>query len=334
MIKKINKAFTLLEILLVVAAIAILAGIVILAINPSKQLEDTNNSRRVADVRTISDSLYEYAIDHSGEFPEGIDETPRMLGTDTDDCRVYINDILGETANECLDIKEYIAPVYTADIPYDPVIGSKEKTYYAVYKEKNRTKVVRLDSGGDDSGGVEDTCYNASQVWASANLNIDDGLGGIKPYGNNEDNVVKYGYLYTWDAAVRVAASISGWKLPTDDDFKQLELDLGMSAEDVDLTGYRGSNEGSKFAGIGDLWVDGPIEQDIDFACSGFNAVPGGLQDSGGWTWVDGRNARYWTASESSISNAWDRYLFYGSTKISRSTSGKTAYYSVRLIQE
>ncbi len=64
-----RKGFTLIEILLVVAGIAILAGIVILAINPGKQLGQARDSQRAADVRTILDAVYQYSIDHSGALP-------------------------------------------------------------------------------------------------------------------------------------------------------------------------------------------------------------------------------------------------------------------------
>lgn len=73
-----QKGFTLIEILLVVGAIAILAGIVILAINPTKQLADTRDAQRRSDIRTILDALYQYSIDNKGNFPVTIptEETP------------------------------------------------------------------------------------------------------------------------------------------------------------------------------------------------------------------------------------------------------------------
>ena len=64
-----NSAFTLLEVLLVVGIIAILAGIVILAINPNKQLADARNAQRRTDVNTIHKALYQYAIRTGDGFP-------------------------------------------------------------------------------------------------------------------------------------------------------------------------------------------------------------------------------------------------------------------------
>lgn len=61
-----KKGFTLIEILLVIALIAILIGIVVVAINPGKQLADARNIRRQSDAMTILDSIQQYAIDHNG----------------------------------------------------------------------------------------------------------------------------------------------------------------------------------------------------------------------------------------------------------------------------
>jgi prepilin-type N-terminal cleavage/methylation domain-containing protein len=70
-----QRGFTLLEVLLVVAIIAILAGIVIIAINPGKQLGDTRNAQRQADVTTILNGVYQYSLDNNGVIPSGITTT-------------------------------------------------------------------------------------------------------------------------------------------------------------------------------------------------------------------------------------------------------------------
>jgi type IV pilus assembly protein PilA len=77
--KSTKPAFTLLEILLVVAAIAVLASIVIVAINPGRQLAQTKNSVRRADVGTIINAIYQYAIDTAGTLPSGISTTVRQI---------------------------------------------------------------------------------------------------------------------------------------------------------------------------------------------------------------------------------------------------------------
>lgn len=77
--KKKQSGFTLLEVLLVVAIIAILAGIVIIAINPGKNLGDSRNSQRQTDVTTVLNGVYQYSIDNNGTLPASITTTPTEI---------------------------------------------------------------------------------------------------------------------------------------------------------------------------------------------------------------------------------------------------------------
>jgi type IV pilus assembly protein PilA len=106
-IKQNSKGFTLLEVLLVVAIIAILAGIVILAINPNKQLADSRNAQRSADVNTILNATYQYALD-TGSVPASI------TGTATQICRT------GGTCTGITDLGVLVTGNYLSSIPMDP----------------------------------------------------------------------------------------------------------------------------------------------------------------------------------------------------------------------
>lgn len=128
---KYNKAFTLLEILLVVAVISILAGIVILAINPSRQLAVTRNSQRFMDVNNIHKAVYQYAID-KGSLPATIGSTPiEICRSGASDCTGLV-DLSGLTNDS----------TYLVSIPIDPRVSSPNGTGYVIYQTSFGRPVV------------------------------------------------------------------------------------------------------------------------------------------------------------------------------------------------
>lgn len=127
-----KKGFTILEILLVVAVITILAGIVILAINPSRQLALTRNSQRSSDVSNIHKAVYQYMIDNKGVTPGEIDSVPKEI------CRTGASDCTG-----LVDLSAITdSSTYLVSMPVDPSIGSGNGTGYMIYQSSSGRPVV------------------------------------------------------------------------------------------------------------------------------------------------------------------------------------------------
>jgi prepilin-type N-terminal cleavage/methylation domain-containing protein len=79
-----KQGFTLLELLLVIAIIAILAGLIIFNLNPAQRLQDTNDSRVRSDVESIANAISLYVIDRGGVFASlNIATTQESLGPAT-----------------------------------------------------------------------------------------------------------------------------------------------------------------------------------------------------------------------------------------------------------
>jgi len=140
--------FTLLEVLLVVAIIAILAGIVILALNPSKQLGDARNAQRRADVNTVLNAVYQYAIDNNGALPASV-----TAGTV---CNVSTQEICktGGTCTGLTDLGTYLVTTtskYLVSMPIDPSSSSTNGTNYQVFKNSTTNRVTVCAPGAENS---------------------------------------------------------------------------------------------------------------------------------------------------------------------------------------
>jgi len=97
-----NKGFTLIEILVVIGLIAILATVVLIAINPARQFAQSRNTQRSSNVNAILNAVGQYVADHKGELPAGVP----AKGDDPEE--------ISET------LCGQLVPTYLASLPTDP----------------------------------------------------------------------------------------------------------------------------------------------------------------------------------------------------------------------
>lgn len=130
-----QRGFTLLEVLLVAAIIAILAGIVIIAINPSKNLADSRNAQRRSDVTTILNAVYQYSLDNNGAIPAAVTSTAKeVCVTDGASC-TSLADLSVLTDNG----------TYLVAIPIDPTCPTScatDGTGYEIIKDATTNRIT------------------------------------------------------------------------------------------------------------------------------------------------------------------------------------------------
>ncbi|MCP3908714.1 MAG: hypothetical protein GY712_11940, partial [Oceanicoccus sp.] len=176
-------------------------------------------------------------------------------------------------------------------------------------------------------GKVYNSVQIGTQCWMAENLNYETTNSWW--YDNSSANGDIYGRLYTWEAAI--TACPSGWSLPSDDEWKTLEMQLFMSQSDADTTGWRGTNQGEKLKSTSGWFNNG---NGIDEA--GFKALPGGWRDGNGdfLPYFLGPNGYWWSATDTLGDIAWFRELRFDTVKVNRNAWVKENGLSVRCLRD
>lgn len=145
-----------------------------------------------------------------------------------------------------------------------------------------------------------------------------------------------YGKLYNY-YAVADSRNIcpTGWHVPTDTDWKSLELSLGMSQDQSNATGLRGTIEGGKLKYVNKSIYEGWNFPNVGATnSSGFSAFGAGYRSGEGILANENTSANFWTNSEFDAISAWSRSLNLSNSQIVRLNINKGYGFSVRCIKD
>lgn len=198
--------------------------------------------------------------------------------------------------------------------------------------------------------------FLAGLWWMGENLNVDkynDGspitqitdatlwdnaTEGAWCYFNNDPVLGSfYGKLYNWYAVndqLHGGIAPPGWRVPTDQEWKNLSISLGMDPMVADQTGgYFGTDEGGKMKECGtNLWMSPNLGATNS---SGFTALPGSMRS--GLTTYDfsaGTGAVWWSSTEDPTTElVWVRAVDRSLATTYRNALIKTHGFAVRCVR-
>ena len=179
-------------------------------------------------------------------------------------------------------------------------------------------------------GHVYRTVSMGELVWFAENLaymphvSPSAATGGIWLYGYEGSDTAAarrtteyatYGNLYDWDTAMRSCPA--GWHVPTDAEWQSAETALGMTSDEANRMGWRGSDQGTRMKEGGD---------------SRFDAVLAGWRSGTGTLGFRGEHANFWTATPID-QRAYERLLNVRRPTVGRDLGNKPCGFSVRCVR-
>jgi uncharacterized protein (TIGR02145 family) len=154
-----------------------------------------------------------------------------------------------------------------------------------------------------------------SATWSTLNV------GAYSHYHNDSLNDDVFGLLYNGYVINdnRLIAP-RGWHIPSDEEWKELEMCLGMSRAQADSSGLHGTDEGGKLKEAGTIHWQSPNKGATN--ASGFSALPAGARWNDGSFGETGFSADFWSTTHFdttyNIGYTWARNLSYNFSAIYR----------------
>jgi uncharacterized protein (TIGR02145 family) len=178
-----------------------------------------------------------------------------------------------------------------------------------------------------------DTIPNAADPDEWCNLSS----GAYSIVEDNPENIPLYGLHYNWYAAIDPRGICpEGWHVPSDQDWMALERYLGLSQEDLERYGWRGTDGGMRLMDPNpEIWATPLVEASDEF---GFSARPGGGRTSDciyeGIFLYQNEHIAMWSADE--YSEYWGifRVIEHDQPGIKRNHYNKGNGFSIRCVKD
>ena len=229
------------------------------------------------------------------------------------------------------------------------IVLSLSVAFTSCKEDENEERIIEKGSVTDSEGKVYQTVKIGNQWWMAENLAVKKFNNGEPiPYVDSQDPDADWasqtgaaftftldstkGFLYNYACLTDLRGIVpSGWRVPTDEDWKQLEKSIGMSSTEIDATAWRGDNEAILLASKNSLgWVSGVLFGKDEY---GFNAQAAGVRIFDGRRNLSGKVAFWWTLSQNE-DEAWYRYMDSDQIRIFRHYTHKNYAMGVRLVKD